>query len=83
MPVIIKPAMHRLHCKDPRLITNYVGKYKDFMEKHRLTAKFRKLMEEAPYPLDELGKYNFEEIDVLHCRGMAIAERKCRKLRIG
>lgn len=83
MPVIIKPATHRLHCKDPRLVTNYVRKYKDFIEKHRLTAKVRKLKEEASYPLDELGKYNFEEIDVLRCKGMAIAERKCRKLRMG
>lgn len=83
MPAIVRPAARRLHCKDPRLVANYVRAYKNFIKKHRLSAKVKKLKEEASYPLDELGKFTLEEIDSLRCKGVAMAEKKCHKLRMG
>jgi hypothetical protein len=76
MPVIVESAIWRQHCKDPWLVANYVRKYKDFIERHRLTVKVKKLKEEAHYPLDDLGKCTFEEFDSLRYKNVAMAQKE-------
>jgi hypothetical protein len=83
MPLIIKPSARRLHCKDPRLIANYVRIYKDFISKNRLLSKVRKLKDKSAYPLSSCDQHTYEELDSLKCKGVALAKKKCRKLRMG
>ncbi len=83
MLTIIKPAARRLHCKDPRLVDNYVQTYKKFILKNNLLGKVRKLKMISSHPLSSEGKHLYEEIDGLRCKGVKLAEKKCRKLRMG
>ncbi len=83
MPAIIKPSARRLHCRDPRLVDNYVRIFKKIIVQHNLLSKVRKLKELSAHPLCLEGKQLYEEIDELRCKGVQLAERKCRKLRMG
>ena len=83
MPSIIKPSAQRLHCKDPRLVANYVRLYKDFITKNRLSRRVKKLREGISYPLSSSDKLTYEDIDLTRCKGVAYAEKKCHKLWMG
>ncbi len=83
MPAIVRPITRRLHCKDPRIMANYVRAYKAFINKNNLLAKAKKLRSIVSYPILEMDKHTYEEIDSLRCEGVQYAEKKCRKLRKG
>jgi len=83
MPTIIKPKARRLHCRDPRLIDNYLRRYKKFLIKNNIPRKLKRLKEKASYPLSFDDRLMYEEIDAERCMGVELAEKKCRKLRMG
>jgi hypothetical protein len=82
-PLMMRPSSRRLHCKDPRIISNYIRRYKEYILKHNLLSKLRKLQDCSRYPMLMEGKGLFEELDSSRCKEVRFAERKCRKYRKG
>ncbi len=80
MPVIVRPAARRLHCKDPCIMANYVKVYKSFILKNNLLSKVRQLKRSASYPLLETHKYTYDEMDSLRCKGIQLAEKNAVNL---
>ena len=83
MPHIVKPSARRLHCRDPRLVKNYVDRLEKFITEHNLLQQSNDLVAAASYPPQDYTKDDYELIDSLRCKGIALAEKKCRKLRMG
>ncbi len=83
MPAIIKPATRRLHFKDPRIIANYVKVYSAFISKSHLIPKVQRAKKTITYPMTEGDKQIYEDLDSLRCKGVQIAEKRCRKFRKG
>jgi len=83
MPPLFRPQAHRLHCRDPRLIDNFIHLY------HRMTNKcnlFQQVREfESTYrtlPLSQVQE-EYERLDSIQCKVTEAVEAKCRKLRKG
>ena len=83
MPPILRPAIRRLHCKDPRIVTNFLRRYEKFVTQHQLIERVRDLEARSTFPLSEDMQLEYEELAALRCQGVRLAERKCRKLRMG
>lgn len=73
----------RLHCKDPCIIDNYVKSYSKYIRKSNLLHKVKLLKEISTYPMTEEDKQVYEDYDLLRCKGLQLAEKKCRKLHKG
>ncbi len=82
-PIISKPSTRQLHCKDPRIVSNYVKRYRDYITKHNLLGKLNRLQSFSRYPMALEGQEVYEDLDDSRCKGVSYAERKCRKLRKG
>jgi hypothetical protein len=88
---IVRPAMRRLQCQDPRSVKNFISGYKEFAIKgykefaikNNLLARAKALEENACFPLTVEDQLAFEELDRLRCEGVERAEKKCRKLKAG
>lgn len=48
-PIMIKPSTLRLHCKDPRIISNYIALYKEYINKNKLLSRLNKLQNCSGY----------------------------------
>jgi hypothetical protein len=83
MPAINRPQTRRLHCKDPRIVTNYHRTYNRLAENSNLLSKVNDLMMKATYPLQRHLQQEYERLDQIRCQITAEAEKKCRKLRKG
>jgi hypothetical protein len=83
MPAIIKPISRRLKCKDPRTVDNFICNLKQFHTKHNLLSRARKLVSDTVYPCPSHVHDEYKCLDDLRCTGVRLAERKCRKLRMG
>jgi hypothetical protein len=75
--------MRRLHCKDPRIVTNYHSTYNHLADKFNLLSKVNDLMTKATYPLQLHLQQEYERLDQIRCQITTEAEKKCRKLRKG
>ena len=73
----------RLKCHDPRIVSKYLYELDEFMEKHNLYQRVKNLAASSTYPLSQHSKCEYEQIDILRCKGMIKAEKKCRKLKMG
>jgi hypothetical protein len=83
MPAIIRPPTRRLHCKDPRVVANFNYRLKEFYHKNNFFTRVAQLDLKASYPSTSILQADYEELDTIRCKGIAFAERKCRKLRMG
>lgn len=83
MPAIARPSARRLTCKDPRVEENYITRYEKSAKKFDLQQKVTSLLAQASYPLSPDLQQTYKNLDNLHCKITAEAERKCHKLRIG
>jgi hypothetical protein len=83
MPAIVKPKARCLHCRDPRVVHNYVRRYEALAHQHKLLPKIENFMSRAQYPLSQLLQEELETLDNLRVIITAEAEKKCRKLRTG
>jgi hypothetical protein len=68
-PLMMRPSSWRLHCKDPRIVTNYIRRYKEYILKHNLLSKLSKLQDCSRYPMSMEGKELYEELDSSRCKG--------------
>jgi hypothetical protein len=64
-------------------VANFTRLYKKYLLKHNLPTKIKCLKQRTKYPITALDKFTYEEVDALRCKGAALSERKCRKLRMG
>jgi len=83
MAPVHKKKPKRLHCKDPRLIDNFIHLYHQFAAPLKLFEEVRDFEQQAPFMSKQDIIHWYEELDALRCEATALAERKCRKLRTG
>jgi hypothetical protein len=50
MPAIYRPSARRLHCRDPRIVTNYQKRYEKLAHKYKLKERVEALDKMAEYP---------------------------------
>ncbi len=63
MPHIIRPSARRLHCRDPRLVKNYVDRLENFILQNNLLQQSNDLAAAACYPPEDQTKDDYELID--------------------
>jgi len=73
----------RLHCKDPRLVENFVCLYYQFAHPLNLFQRAQDLEKKALLMLKSEAISEYEELNTLRCEATAFAEKHCRKLRTG
>jgi hypothetical protein len=54
-----------------------------FLIKRNIPKKLKLLKEQSSFPLFSDEKFLYKEIDLERCKGVKLAEKKCRKLRMG
>ncbi len=83
MAPIHKKQARRLHCKDPRLISNFNALFKQFAQPYYLFDRVTQLDNRKQAISKEAAINEYEAIDLIRCKAAAFAESKCRKLRKG
>jgi hypothetical protein len=83
MPPISKRQPRRLHCKDPRLVQNYIKLFHQYAGPLKLAQQVRELEKKAPFMTKTELISEYESLDKIRCETVAFAERHCRKLRRG
>jgi hypothetical protein len=53
--------------------SNYVKIFKRFIDKHNLLGKAKKLSGSVSYPILNIDRYTYEEIESLRCQGVKLA----------
>ncbi len=81
MPSIVRPHIWRLHCKDPRIMNNYCSHLREFMAHHKLKERVESLLASTSYPMPQHLIAEYNRLDNLQCKGVALSKRKGRKLR--
>ena len=74
MPAIVRPSARRLHCRDPRIVQNYLRIYERFIIKHNLLERVRNLNTAVSHPLSFSQQQEYEDMDHLRCQGVMLAE---------
>lgn len=83
LPPAKRRTARRLHCKDPRLVENFIKLYHQFADPLQLFERVNQLdLHAKTLPRSQVIA-EYEELDLLQCQATAFAEAKCRKLRTG
>ena len=80
-----KVICRRLKCKDPRVVKKYMQRYDQYLVENNLykqASDLEKNVREV-VALTMIQKKEFEAIDRLRIQGMQLAEKQCRKLKMG
>jgi hypothetical protein len=82
-----KPPIRRLKCNDPRIVDSY-NKLRRLHGIHnnlpQLNSELNHLMQHSQiHQLDPLFVNKFEKLETLRTEGIQLADKKCRKLRMG
>jgi hypothetical protein len=83
MPPIYHPKARRLHNRNPRIIQNFVRRYKALATQHNPFQWVKDLVSRATYPLSFFLHKEYEELDQLCTKVVSVAEKQCRKLKKG
>jgi hypothetical protein len=83
MPPLFKRHPRRLHCKDPRLVQNYIKLYHQYAGPIELFKRVQDFEKQAQHMSRSEIIKEYEVLDFLRCEITANAERRCRKLRTG
>lgn len=83
MPPLCKRQLRRLHCKNPRLVENFINLYHQFARPLNLFHRIQELEKKAAFMSKSEIINEYEELDSLRCEATAFAEKNCRKLRTG
>jgi hypothetical protein len=75
----------RLKLDDPRVVAKYQAQLDKYLSTHKLYSRLRKLREEVILGEDLTREQaqEYEALDTIRVKGMTLAARKCRKLRMG
>jgi hypothetical protein len=76
-----KPS--RLSLQDPRIVTKYLSILENYMNEHAVLLRLETLQRtmQSRCSAKELNEYN--DIDNIRTKGILLANKKCRKLRMG
>ena len=83
MPPLFRPKAKRLHCRDPRLVNNFISLYHKHADRHGLFKQVKDFESNYRTMSSEEVQLEYEKIDDLRCQVTALAEAKCCKLRKG
>jgi len=83
MAPLHKRQPKRLHCKDPRLVENYVHLFHQYARPLNLFQRVTDLEKNLRSMSKFEAMQKYEELDSIRCDATAFAERHCRKLRTG
>ena len=83
MAPITKRKPKRLHCRDPRLVDNYIHLYHQFANPLKLFEQVQAFEKLASFLSKNEIAQRYEELDALRCEATTFAEKRCRKLRLG
>jgi len=83
LPLARKITPKRLHCKDPRLVDNFINLYHKFAASLQLFDRVQHLYANAKTMSKAEVIAAYEDRDLIRCQATAFAESKCRKLRTG
>jgi len=83
MPPLFKRQFRRLHCKDPRLVQNYIKLYHQYAGPKEVFKRVQDFEKRAQHMSGSEIIKEYEVLDCLRCEITANAERRCRKLRTG
>jgi hypothetical protein len=64
-------------------VNNYLRRLEKFAVQHQLLERIKELDDKATSPLSKDMILEYETLEQLRCKGVHLAERKCRKLRMG
>jgi len=80
-----KVICRRLKCKDPRVVKKYMQRYDQYLVENNLYKRASDLEKNVRegVALTMIQKKEFEAIDRLRIQGMQLAEKQCRKLKMG
>ena len=73
----------RLKCQVPRIVKRYLKALHGFYQKHNVYQRANKLFRTFQNPLTQAQRIEYEQLDQLRVKGMEMAEKKCRKLKMG
>jgi exonuclease III len=73
----------RLKCQDPRVVSRYNTILEKYLTKHGAYNRLYELYKNFDTPLSNFQQIEYEKLDRLREKGMVLAEKKCRKLRLG
>ncbi len=83
MPKLVKPPGRRLKCNDPRVKKRWQQHYHTFAREHNIESRIFYLESVARRPLTTEQGLEFEKLLRLKRQGIAYADKRCRKLRMG
>jgi hypothetical protein len=83
LPPIIRASGRRLKLQDPRIVRRFLQKYKSLLRYYGLPERAYALERRRTYPMtDEMCK-EYEDIDKLRMKCIALADKYCRKMYMG
>jgi len=83
MPPLSRRQPRRLHCKDPRLVNNYIRLFHQYAGPLQLFERVQELERKASTMSRFEVANEYEILDNLRCDTTAFTEKHCRKLRTG
>jgi hypothetical protein len=83
MPPLVRRQPKRLHCRDPRLVENFICLYHQLARPLQLLNRIKDLESKAHTMSKHAISQEYETLDSLRCEATAFFERHCRKLRTG
>ena len=85
MSDIPRAEARRLKLEDPRVVHKYQTILFEYLSAYKVFSRLRKLTSQIVegVPFTEKQEHEYEEVDKIRVKGMDLAERKCRKLKMG
>jgi hypothetical protein len=75
MPPLCKRQPRRLHCKDPRLVENYIKLFHQFAGTLNLFQRVKSLEQHAPFMSKFDAIHEYEVLDSLRCKATVFAKK--------
>ena len=73
----------RLKLNDPRVVQRYISVLHRFLVQRNAYSRVQELRKRATFPLTPSQQAEYEDLDRTREEGMKIAEKKCRKFKMG
>ncbi len=80
---IPKSKARRLKGDDPRAVKKYLHEFNKYLRKHDFYVRILKLAQTYSNPLTKEDTIELEKLDKLRHNGMLLAEKRCRRFKMG
>ena len=82
-PEIPSHKARRLKCSDPKVVKRYLKHLDKFYRRHNMYHRCYVLFQSFTNPLSQEQIQEYEKLEALCVKGMFLAKKKCRKLKMG